>query len=100
MVLYTNANGVLNDDKYEYDLGYAVAADVAEAVAKALWCQSAPSSGEFQIDLFPAGWNQQALGAIPVCRVETPSHIDEGIVNGTDQKQTDILSCYKYFLDS
>ena len=36
-VLYTNANGVLNDDRYEYDTAYRVTADVAEVVARALW---------------------------------------------------------------
>lgn len=35
--VYTNANGVLNDDKYEYGRGEALLADIAEAVARAVW---------------------------------------------------------------
>ena len=36
-VLYTNANGVLNDDRYEYDTAFRVNADLAEVVARAVW---------------------------------------------------------------
>eukprot|EP00897_Mesotaenium_endlicherianum_P008563 jgi/Mesen1/7735/ME000407S06955 len=36
-VLYTNANGILNDDKYEYDVAYRVFADLAEVLARAIW---------------------------------------------------------------
>ena len=37
-VIYTNADGVLNDDKYEYDdVALPFFADLGEAVARALW---------------------------------------------------------------
>lgn len=35
--LLTNKNGILNDDIYEYDLAYAILADIAEALSQALW---------------------------------------------------------------
>lgn len=35
--VYTNANGVLNDDAYEYGRGERLLADAAEAVARAVW---------------------------------------------------------------
>lgn len=36
-VIYTNANGVLNDDRYEYTFADSVMADLAEVLARALW---------------------------------------------------------------
>lgn len=36
-VIYTNANGILNDDVYEYEVAVRVLADLAEVVARALW---------------------------------------------------------------
>lgn len=37
MVMYNNKNGVLNDDKYEYETAYRVSADLAEVMARAIW---------------------------------------------------------------
>lgn len=103
MVLYTNANGVLNDDKYEYDLAYAVAADVAEAVAKALWCQKpGPLSTDAQTSLFAPGWDQWGPGTNPVSEVKaTPHHSGGEALNEATRygKQPDIRSCYGYFLN-
>lgn len=36
-VLYTNANGVLNDDQYEYEFADRIFADLAEVLGRALW---------------------------------------------------------------
>lgn len=36
-VMYTNANGVLNDDRYEYEFADSTLADVAEVLGRALW---------------------------------------------------------------
>ncbi|KAG0608095.1 hypothetical protein M758_8G077600 [Ceratodon purpureus] len=36
-VIYTNANGVLNDDKYEYEYADRILADLAEVLGRALW---------------------------------------------------------------
>lgn len=36
-VIYTNANGVLNDDIYDYEVADRVMADLAEVVARTLW---------------------------------------------------------------
>lgn len=36
-VIYTNANGILNDDRYEYTFADSVMADLAEVLARALW---------------------------------------------------------------
>lgn len=36
-VMYTNANGVLNDDQYEYEFADSTLADVAEVLGRALW---------------------------------------------------------------
>lgn len=40
--LYTNKNGILNDDKYEYDLAYEVFADIAEVLTRAIWKDDVP----------------------------------------------------------
>eukprot|EP00850_Spirogloea_muscicola_P020621 SM000222S06962 [mRNA] locus=s222:76548:81596:+ [translate_table: standard] len=37
MSIYTNANGVLDDDKYEYDTALRLAADLGEVIARAIW---------------------------------------------------------------
>eukprot|EP00271_Cylindrocystis_brebissonii_P006580 TRINITY_DN19357_c0_g1_i1.p1 TRINITY_DN19357_c0_g1~~TRINITY_DN19357_c0_g1_i1.p1 ORF type:complete len:449 (-),score=63.59 TRINITY_DN19357_c0_g1_i1:364-1710(-) len=37
MNIYANANGILNDDTYEYDLAFKLATDLGEAVARAVW---------------------------------------------------------------
>lgn len=36
-VIYTNANGVLNDDRYEYEFADRTLADLAEVLGRALW---------------------------------------------------------------
>lgn len=49
-VMYTNANGVLNDDRYEYEFADSTLADVAEVLGRALWQipnSSATSSSPF-----------------------------------------------------
>lgn len=49
-VIYTNANGVLNDDRYEYEFADCTLADLAEVLGRALWQipdSSANSSGPF-----------------------------------------------------
>jgi len=49
-VIYTNANGVLNDDRYEYEFADCTLADLAEVLGRALWQipdGSANSSGPF-----------------------------------------------------
>ncbi|XP_024528841.1 uncharacterized protein LOC112345750 [Selaginella moellendorffii] len=35
--IYTNANGVVNDDRYEYGIAETVMADLAEEIARAVW---------------------------------------------------------------
>lgn len=35
--MYTNANGVLNDDRYEYEFADRTLADLAEVLGRALW---------------------------------------------------------------
>ncbi|KAJ7524054.1 hypothetical protein O6H91_18G075200 [Diphasiastrum complanatum] len=36
-VIYTNANEIVNDDKYEYDFADTVMADLVEVIARAVW---------------------------------------------------------------
>jgi hypothetical protein len=36
-VIYTNSNGVLNDDRYEYEFADRTLADLAEVLGRALW---------------------------------------------------------------
>jgi len=49
-VIYTNANEVINDDRYEYEFADRTLADLAEVLGRALWKipdASATSSGPF-----------------------------------------------------
>lgn len=107
-VIYTNENGIVNDDVYEYeDVADKVMADLGEVVADALWTvPEKATNNSTPFDRTPSSlWStlNQTISksgqfALVGEKLEVEEKSDETLVS-PGASESKIRSCYQYFID-
>jgi len=77
-VIYTNSNGILNDDIYEYEVADRVMADLAEVVARTLWQIPGNTFASSYYDCVPSSlwkiWESSLYSSVISVESSQPHH--------------------------